>query len=407
MESGGTSSLPSTIELETRSVSRVAVLPGEYRGIKAELCCAVGDDIAAGEVLLRDLQQPQICITSPLAGRVIDIRRGARRSLTAIILAVEEAPGGAALTPPPVGDPVALREFLCLTGAWSSLRARPFGRVPRADAEPMAVFVAALDRQPGAPAPEPLIESCADEFRAGIDALAAICSAPVYVCHANGYEPPIETSDRLRCVAFDEGPGAGLPGVHIHALCPIGFAGGEVWQLDYQEVIAWGWLLLHGSSWHWRLLSLYGDGLGNPRNLLVPPGAALDELLDGELIDAPTRIFAGSEIYGHPLATLQSFAGPGLRQLTVRNAAHLDAAQAPLNAAVVIPSDRLDDLAPPGIYPVPLMRALQIGDAERARQLGALELLEEDVAPLSRACVSRLDYGRLLRQVLTKLEAEG
>jgi Na+-transporting NADH:ubiquinone oxidoreductase subunit A len=55
---------------------------------------------------------------------------------------------------------------------------------------------------------------------------------------------------------------------------------------------------------------------------------------------------------------------------------------------------------------VPLMRALQLCDTERAMQLGALELLEEDVAPLSHACVSRADYGRLLRQVLNRLEAE-
>ena len=139
--------------------------------------------------------------------------------------------------------------------------------------------------------------------------------------------------------------------------------------------------------------------------VMAPPGAALDELLEGELIDAETRIYAGSEIYGRPLESGQTFARPGLRQLTVREAAPLDTAPAPFPGATVIPSDRLDDLAPPGIYPVPLMRALQIGDAQRARQLGALELLEEDVAPLTHACVSRNDYGLLLRQVLTALEA--
>jgi Na+-transporting NADH:ubiquinone oxidoreductase subunit NqrA len=50
------------------------------------------------------------------------------------------------------------------------------------------------------------------------------------------------------------------------------------------------------------------------------------------------------------------------------------------------------------------MRALQLGDAERARELGALELVEEDVMPLSRACVSHSDYAILLRDVLDQLE---
>ena len=56
-------------------------------------------------------------------------------------------------------------------------------------------------------------------------------------------------------------------------------------------------------------------------------------------------------------------------------------------------------------YAVPLLRALQLGDVERARDLGALELVEEDVAALSQACLSNSDYGRLLRIVLDQLEA--
>ncbi|MDH3387435.1 MAG: NADH:ubiquinone reductase (Na(+)-transporting) subunit A, partial [Gammaproteobacteria bacterium] len=68
------------------------------------------------------------------------------------------------------------------------------------------------------------------------------------------------------------------------------------------------------------------------------------------------------------------------------------------------PGDRLEGLAPPGIFAVPLMRALQLGDAERARELGALELVEEDIAPLGQACVSNSDYGLLLRNVLNQIE---
>ena len=70
----------------------------------------------------------------------------------------------------------------------------------------------------------------------------------------------------------------------------------------------------------------------------------------------------------------------------------------------MVPSEMLEDLAPPGIYAVALMRALQLGDVERSRELGALELVEEDVALLSHACLSGNDYGRLLRRVLDQLE---
>ena len=71
----------------------------------------------------------------------------------------------------------------------------------------------------------------------------------------------------------------------------------------------------------------------------------------------------------------------------------------------LIPGDWLEANSPPGIHAVPLMRALQLGDVERARELGALELVEEDLAALSRVCVSQSDYGLLLRRVLDQLEA--
>jgi Na+-transporting NADH:ubiquinone oxidoreductase subunit A len=76
-----------------------------------------------------------------------------------------------------------------------------------------------------------------------------------------------------------------------------------------------------------------------------------------------------------------------------------------LSIGSLIPGDWLEANGPPGIYAVPLMRALQLGDAERARELGALELVEEDVAALSRVCVSNSNYGLLLRQVLDQLES--
>lgn len=151
-----------------------------------------------------------------------------------------------------------------------------------------------------------------------------------------------------------------------------------------------------------RVISIDGDAVKNPRRLLVPAGAAIDQLLIDELIDGPTRILAGSPISGRPLSRGQGFLAAGQRQITVL--AGLENGPETARAGFLIPSEKLERLVPPGIYPVPLMRALQLGDAERARELGALELVEEDVAALSRACVSNCDYGLLLRRVLDQLE---
>jgi Na+-transporting NADH:ubiquinone oxidoreductase subunit A len=61
---------------------------------------------------------------------------------------------------------------------------------------------------------------------------------------------------------------------------------------------------------------------------------------------------------------------------------------------------------PLDILPAPLLRALVVGDAEMAEALGCLELEEEDLALCTFLCPSKLDYGPLLREILTRIEKE-
>ena len=236
--------------------------------------------------------------------------------------------------------------------------------------------------------------------------LADFINAPLYVCHAPNHVPGFENSSNIHCVSFAGGYSAGLPGVHINALCPIGFGGGEVWHIGYQDVIALGHLLLHGKPWLQRVISLGGNAVRNPRNLAVYPGSKISELLVNEINEVRPRTLMGSTVYGRESVPGTAFLHAGQRQITVVDATTSEAAGAKASTpGTLIPNETLENLILPGIHPVPLMRALQLGDAERARELGALELVEEDVMPLSHACVSSSDYAILLRDVLDQLES--
>jgi len=393
--------MSASIDLETRKVSRIALSGRDFRGVNFELLCQQGDRVQAGAALMRDARRPAIQFVAPVAGRVASIERGTRRKLISLQIDVDESTGVVHYGPPVALDQDSLREFMFASGAWSSLRTRPFGNIPHPDTEPAAIFVTALDAEPLAPEPRPVIDAFSAEFSAAVDALAGISGAPLYVCQAPGHAFALSDSDKVRCVSFNKGYSAGLPGVHINALCPIGFGGGEVWHIGYQEVIALGHLLLHGSPWLQRVVSLGGDAVKNPRSLCVYPGSAVSELLAGELHEGSITILSGSAVYGRELAMDEIFLAAGQRQITVQRDA---LGEARAGTGVLIPSEALEGLAPPGIYPVPLLRALQVGDAERARELGALELVEEDLAPLSLACQSGSDYGALLRAVLDQLE---
>ena len=381
--------MPGLTGIDARKVTRIALLGSDYRGVNFELLCAEGDRVAAGSALMRDARRPDIRICAPRGGRIYRIEHGPRRRLVAVQIEIDDNLDKVSHAPPANRERDTLRRFLLESGAWSSLRKRPFGKIPHPDAEPAAIFVTAIDSEPMAPEPRPVIDAYLEEFHAAVELLSAISGAPVYVCHAPGHELAFEDAGKIRCVPFSGGYSAGLPGTHIHALCPIGFAGGEVWHLGYQDVIALGHLLVRGSPWLQRVISLGGSAVKNPRNLLVAPGASVDELLAGELLRPPGRILAGSPISGRRYTGTARFLGAAQRQITADVADDADSRDFPL-----IPGERLEEMAPPGIY----------ADAERARELGALELGEEDLAPLSHACVSGSDYGMLLRRVLDQLE---
>jgi Na+-transporting NADH:ubiquinone oxidoreductase subunit A len=64
-------------------------------------------------------------------------------------------------------------------------------------------------------------------------------------------------------------------------------------------------------------------------------------------------------------------------------------------------------LVPLDILATPLLKALLVGDSDAARDLGCLELDEEDLALCSFACNGKYEYGPFLRENLTDIEVNG
>jgi Na+-transporting NADH:ubiquinone oxidoreductase subunit A len=73
----------------------------------------------------------------------------------------------------------------------------------------------------------------------------------------------------------------------------------------------------------------------------------------------------------------------------------------------MVPLGLFEKVWPFDILATPLLRALLSDDEESAEALGCLELAEEDVAVLSFACPSKIDYGVALRKMLDRIEEEG
>jgi Na+-transporting NADH:ubiquinone oxidoreductase subunit A len=73
----------------------------------------------------------------------------------------------------------------------------------------------------------------------------------------------------------------------------------------------------------------------------------------------------------------------------------------------MVPTGNYEEVMPLDILPTQLLRALLVGDTDMAQALGCLELDEEDLALCTFVCISKYDYGPILRQNLEQIEKEG
>jgi len=415
-------------------VATVAVLGADAPGVRPALEVKVGARVRLGQTLFVDRRRPTIHFASPGAGVVETIEHGPRRRLEAVVIRLE-GDDEERFDPVPDADPDGerVRAAMLASGLWTALRTRPFSRIPDADASPRALFVTAMESEPLAPDPVPVIAARAEDFRRGVAALATLTEGPVFVCIGPEAELPSVEGPRVRPVRFAGPHPAGLPGTHIHELAPAA-TDRVAWHVGYPDVLALGAQLATGRLSTERIVALAGPAVTRPRVVRTRLGASTEDLMRGGLRDGPVRVVSGSALSGRRAAGWGAHVGrrhtqvcafeesaararvgwlvPG-RDGHARRVPGLGRAR-PWRATTALggrpgaffPLERMERVFPLAIPLAPLLRALLVGDVETARELGCLELDEEDLALAAFLCPAKLDYGALLRFALDEIEKE-
>jgi len=432
---------PPRADVHAKSVASVALLPGDYPGIKPVLRVEEGERVSLGQPLFEDRVDPRLRFVAPGAGIVSAIHRGAKRVLRAVVITIDGA-AEVEFQPVPRSRLAAMsreevRQRLLEAGLWTALRSRPYGRVPTPDAVPHALFVTAMDTNPLAADPRTMIGEYGEDFSDGVLALAALLDGNVYVCCAPGNELRLPDHPRLVVAEFSGPHPAGLPGTHIHAIAPVS-ARRSAWYVGYQDAIAVGRLFTTGRIATERVISLAGPAVTEPRLVRTRLGASIDDLVRGETVADECRVLSGSVLAGRTTSDWAAYLGRYHQQVTVLRegrdreflgwtmpgaskfsltrtflSGFLPRRLFPLTTnqlgspRAMIPIGSFERVMPLDLLPTQLLRAIAVGDTDTAQQLGCLELEEEDLALCSFVCPSKYDYGPLLRQALTRIEKEG
>ncbi|MCB0612315.1 MAG: Na(+)-translocating NADH-quinone reductase subunit A [Phaeodactylibacter sp.] len=421
-----------------------AVQPTNFTGISPipKLEVEVGDEVKAGDHLFYDKKRPEVKYAAPVSGEVIAINRGAKRSISEVVILADKEIKYRQLDAFELdtGSREDLVNYLLDVGVWPLIRQRPYDIVAEPDAVPRDIFISTFDTAPLGPNLNFIIEGQEAAFQKGLDVLNKLTDGKVYLgLDGRGKEEPHAAFTEAKGVEthyFHGKHPAGNVGIQIHHTKPIG-SGDKVWVLGVQDVATIGKVFTEKRFNAERVVALAGAELKQPKYVRTYIGANVGDLVKDNLANDHIRLISGDvlsgkkkvaegfldifddqltvvlegddyELFGWLIPslntpsispTLPSALFPKMKKRAETNT------HGEKRAFVVTGS--YESVLPMDVYPQELMKSILIGDFEKVEGLGIYELSEEDVALCEFVCVSKQPVQQILRQGLDMMREQG
>lgn len=424
--------------------SRVALLPGEFRGIKPKLSVKEGDVVQVGSQIFTDKKSMDIRFVSPVSGTVSAINRGERRMLTEIVIENDQKSDTVKIGDWSAEDLTKMnrsevKNALLKGGLWPFILQRPFSVVANPEEVPRDIFISGFDSAPLAAKIGFLLKDRLADFQNGIDMLAKLTDGQIFLSipKADSFFKDVKGTEMN---VFSGPHPAGNVGVQIHHIKAIK-RGEMVWQINAAAVALIGQFFNTGVFPSERIIALAGSSVKNPKYIKTTAGAPLAELIAQENLAAgEIRFISGNVLTGRKtsyrsylgfydsLITVlpegkekRSLLGYFLPGFKTESYSHtflsslvpgkkeyaLDTLLKGGPRAFVMSASDYEKVMPMDILPVQLAKSILSEDIEEMEGLGILELDEEDIALCSYICLSKTDFGKILRDGLDLIQKEG
>ena len=419
--------------------SLFAVKPTDFIGCFPKMLVEEGAEVKAGSPLFYDKYRDQIYFTSPVSGKVREIRRGAKRKLLEVVI---ESDGKNDALDFGTSEISALsREYittsLLKSGVWPVIRQRPYSIIAEPGEKPKSIFIPAFDSAPLAPDYDLAVHGHGKEFQAGIDVLSKLTDGDIFLnVHAEKTLSKVFLNAKNVKINSFRGPHpSGNVSVHISRLHPIN-KGEVIWYVYPQDVITIGRLFLTGKYDTTQLIALTGSEVKKPKYFKTLKGASVKNMVDGNVSDVKLRTISGNVLTGDkiekhgyvgyyhqqvtviPEGNYYEFFGwakPGFGKwsfsksfptfLTPNKKYRLDTNLHGGKRAYVM-TGMYEKVFPFDIYPMQLIKAVLVKDIDLMENLGIYEIDEEDFALCEVIDTSKTDIQKIIRDGLDMIRKE-
>lgn len=414
-------------------------------GLKPRLQIETGSSVKIGSPLFVDKAHPEVIFASPAAGKVLDIKYGARRAIESIVIdsSGEDAEQFENFRQGEIKNVARDRliELLLSGGVWPYIRQRPFDVIARSTDKPASIFVNCMDTAPLAADPEFALKDKFAEFEAGVEALKIL---------ADGNKVHVVTDGRAKDSIFAKVQGAnleqhtftgkhpaGLVGTHISRIDPlVGGHGKVIWYLNARDVVMLGSFLLVGQYPTERIVAVAGNGVNKRAYYRARVGQSTESIIGKNLADGEQRIVSGNLLMGRksrgesavrffddlitviPEGRERHFIAwmlPGLSRWTYSKAFVSAIMPGRKYAMHTNKNGEKRNFVKTGDYgkvisldvlPDYLCKAILSEDIELMEQLGIMECAPEDFALCSYICPSKIEFTEIIQQGLDLMQAE-
>lgn len=400
-----------------------AVKPTDFFNLTPKLTVKVGDEVKAGSALFYNKYNPDVKFTSPVSGKVVEVRRGERRTILEVVVEAGQSDDYVEFKK---GDPSGLsKEDLIATllesGMWPTIRQRPYDIAANPLDKPKAIFISGFDSAPLAADVSFLLQNNKEEFQKGVDVLQKLTEGKVHLSlDANAKKQVLENISGVEYHHFKGVHPAGNVGIQVHHIDPVN-KGEIVWMINPQDVALMGRLFMEGRYRPEINMALVGSEVEKTQYFTLLKGASVKGLIENNLKQDNVRIISGNVLTGEKVlkegfigyydSTVSvipegdyeepfGWATLGIGKLspsrsyfswlTPKKEYSLDTNFHGGVRAFVL-SDQYDKVFPMDIMPVQLLKAIIVEDIDLMEQLGIYEVSPEDFALCEYICVSKIE----------------
>ncbi|GGG34992.1 Na(+)-translocating NADH-quinone reductase subunit A [Dokdonia pacifica] len=409
----------------------ITIRPSDFHLVTPKMVVKEGAKLQVGDELFFSKSQEQIRFVSPVAGTLVEIKRGARRVITDLVIEADYSGGSRDFGKLSASaSPEAIKEKLLSNGLWPFIKQRPYDVIANPANEPKAIFISGHNTAPLAPDLDFVLSGKEAALQAALTALNALTSGGVHI--SVGSSNAIFSGMNHVVTHTVKGPHpAGNVGTLINKLNPVN-KGETVWTVAAQDLVIIGELLLTGTFNATRIISVAGSGVKKPSYYKTIIGAEVSTFAYDAGVDGDTnRFISGNVLTGNqikPDGALGYYANefvaipegddyeffgwnkPVFNKISPSRALtfswmqpkkkyDLDTNTNGEHRAFVV-TGNYEEVFPLDIYPLQILKACMVNDLDEMEALGMYEVAPEDFALTEFICVSKQPHQDIIRKGL-------